>query len=197
MGKSYSKKTEYLWVFLQWYFASGPNQTNITLKQRILDMESQLESAVHLWDLFINRLQSAFYLYQISVPKWRRALAHFNVFPTAVLEGKYRKKILLQHICFVLVSGVPQKPWLITYFIVHVIGTSIFIQISGAPYLLDGYFTSLNVAKFCCFMNKLSPQLMVIVMKFRCLFCYVTVHDHAKVIHSHQLELSHWQRLFP
>lgn len=124
---------EYLWVFLQWYFASGPNQTNVTLKQRILDMESQLESAVHLWDLFINRLQSAFYLYQISVPKCRRALAHFNVFPTAVLEGKCRKKFSCSTFVLSLSQGCHRNhggsP---TVFYCHAIGTFIFIHISGA-----------------------------------------------------------------
>lgn len=129
-------------------------------------MESQLESAVHLWDLFINRLQPAFYLYQISVPKCRRALAHFNVFPTAVLEGKYKKKIAAHLFCPSLRGAIETKADHLFYSPCYCPPSD--EQMSkflGHPdilylyYLLDGYLTSLNVAKFCYFMNKFGPQM--------------------------------------
>lgn len=74
----------------------GLQYANLSLKQRILDMEGQLDYAfvptMHL-------LTASFYILNQSITctrslsKFRRTLSpiHFNVLLTAVLEEKYRK----------------------------------------------------------------------------------------------------------
>lgn len=155
------------------------DKAKFTIKQKILDIEGQMETASFPKHIVVSDQvlvsSPAPYLFHVTLPKFRRALtlARFNMLPTAVLEGRFKKIPYELRLCHCDLGAIETTEHVLLYcqFYRDVRNQLIYPIINKFPGNTDLFYLRLlldsrdpsmihKVAKFCYIVCKVRPQLV-------------------------------------